>query len=91
MFSREDLFKEFKSHLMYGFLEGICLFSTVYESQLKKMENQDDNGSDHHDYDVDVRPRYSDYKDAVVAMIGDVIRLKFQGEAAPKAFKLEAA
>ena len=28
--------------------------------------------------------RYSDYKDAVLAMVGDVIRLQFQGEPPPQ-------
>ena len=40
MFSRESLFSEFKSRLLYGFLEGICLYSTVYESQLKRVEEK---------------------------------------------------
>ena len=38
VFTREELFDEYKSKVMYGFLEGICLFSNVYESQLKKHE-----------------------------------------------------
>ena len=38
VFTREELFAEYKSKVMYGFLEGICLFSNVYESQLKKHE-----------------------------------------------------
>ena len=29
---------------MYGFLEGICLFSNVYESQLKKHESDRERG-----------------------------------------------
>jgi hypothetical protein len=40
VFSREQLFAEFRSKLVYGFLEGICLFSNVYESQLKKIESE---------------------------------------------------
>ena len=77
MFSRESLFSEFRSRLRYGFLEGICLFSTVYESQLKRASEEGQ------DPEEDPRPRYSDYKDAVLAMVGDVIRLQFQGEPPP--------
>ncbi len=87
IFSREELFKEFKSHLMFGFLEGICLFSAVYESQLRRANSE----ADEDDEDgsaiasaADNPPRYADYKEAVVAMIGDVIRLKFQGESDDK-------
>ena len=92
MFSREELFKEFKAHIMFGFLEGICLFSAVYESQLRRAENDDDDetgagsgsggGIPGAGYENAGPPRYADYREAVVAMIGDVIRLKFQGEAA---------
>ena len=33
------------------------------------------------EYDGDlVAPRYSDYRDAVVAMVEDVVRVKFQGK-----------
>ncbi len=41
-FSREALFAEFRSKLRYGFLEGICLFSQVYESQLKRATGEAD-------------------------------------------------
>eukprot|EP00094_Tigriopus_californicus_P003515 TCALIF_03381-PA protein Name:"Protein of unknown function" AED:0.17 eAED:0.17 QI:0/0.4/0.33/0.66/1/1/6/401/566 len=85
IFTREELFVEFKSKMMYGFLEGICLFSTVYESQIRKLEDEE---REHPNLDEGsisgLRPRYSDYKDAVVSMVGDVIRVRFQGEAPPK-------
>lgn len=85
VFTREELFIEFKSKMMYGFLEGICLFSTVYESQIRKLEDEE---REHPNLDEGsisgLRPRYSDYKDAVVSMVGDVIRVRFQGEAPPK-------
>ena len=63
LFSRESLFSEFKSRLLYGFLEGICLYSTVYESQLKRVEEAGKGGDDSglSDGDIDggegVRPR----------------------------------
>ena len=47
VFTREELFGEYKSKVMYGFLEGICLFSNVYESQLKKHESDRER---HHRY-----------------------------------------
>lgn len=41
VFNREELFEEFRSHLMFGFLEGLCLFSAVYESQLRRTEDEE--------------------------------------------------
>lgn len=83
VFTREELFDEYKSKVMYGFLEGICLFSNVYESQLKKHEAERERNHRQFggDYDGElVPPRYSDYRDAVVAMVEDVVRIKFQGK-----------
>jgi len=36
VFSREKLFSEFRSKIAFGFLEGVLLLSTVYESQLRR-------------------------------------------------------
>ena len=74
---------------MFGFLEGICLFSAVYESQLRRAENDDDDDNNGMGYESVGPPRYADYREAVVAMIGDVIRLKFQGEGKPATTKDE--
>ncbi len=44
---------------MYGFLEGVCLFSTVYESQLHRLENEERTGSPSDDQHTIDRPRYA--------------------------------
>ena len=51
---------------MCSFLEGLVLFSNVYESQLSKAEQDEE----------DSRPRYTDYKEAVVAMMEDVTKIR---------------
>ena len=81
VFSLEALFAEFKSKLMFGFLEGICLFSTVYESQMRKLEDEERENPDMDEATIaGLRPRYADYRDAVVAMVEDVVRIKLRHE-----------
>lgn len=36
IFSRDELVAEFRRLLMYGFLEGLCLYSSVFESQVRR-------------------------------------------------------
>ena len=60
VFSLEALFAEFKSKLMFGFLEGICLFSTVYESQMRKLEDEERENPDMDEATIaGLRPRYN--------------------------------
>ena len=36
IFSREELLSEFRRLLMFGFLEGLGLFSSVFETQMRR-------------------------------------------------------
>jgi len=87
VFSQSELLMEFHRLLPFGFLEGLTLFSTAYETQLRKKEAEDRK----HDA-IDPQdstwsgstmkrkgPKYSDYRDTVLSLMADVSRLKFQG------------
>ena len=41
VFSQSELLMEFHRLLPFGFLEGLTLFSTAYETQLRKKEAED--------------------------------------------------
>ena len=36
IFTRDELLSEFRRLLMFGFLEGLCLFSSVFETQMRR-------------------------------------------------------
>lgn len=111
IFSREELLSEFRRLLMFGFLEGLGLFSSVFETQMRRagltvadlenMEREEEERAkaaakidprdrtwsgmvvnDHNSSNLgcmnDSRPRYSDYRDSVVAIVTDVVRFRAQ-------------
>ncbi len=41
VFSQSELLMEFHRLLPFGFLEGLTLFSTAYETQMRKKEAED--------------------------------------------------
>ena len=41
VFSQSELLMEFHRHLTFGFLEGLTLFSTAYDTQKRKKEAED--------------------------------------------------
>jgi len=73
--------------LPFGFLEGLTLFSTAYETQMrkkeaetKKIEALNPQDSTWSGSSVKVAgPKYSDYRDTVLSLVADVSRLKFHG------------
>merc|ERR1712012_152375 len=88
VFSQSELLMEFHRLLPFGFLEGLTLFSTAYETQLRKKEAEDRK----HDA-IDPQdstwsgstmkrkgPKYSDYRDTVLSLMADVSRLKLNIE-----------
>lgn len=87
VFSRAQLLMEFHRLLPFGFLEGLTLFSTAYETQLRKKEADEKKCDLKHPQDntwsgsktMASVPRYSDYRDTVLSVMADVARLKFQG------------
>jgi len=88
VFSQSELLMEFHRLLPFGFLEGLTLFSTAYETQLRKKEAEDrkheaidpqDSTWSGSSMKTRLGPKYSDYRDTVLSLMADVSRLKFQG------------
>jgi len=87
VFSQSELLMEFHRLLPFGFLEGLTLFSTAYETQMrkkeaetKKIEALNPQDSTWSGSSVKVAgPKYSDYRDTVLSLVADVSRLKFHG------------
>jgi len=84
VFSQSELLMEFHRLLPFGFLEGLTLFSTAYETQMRKKEAEktkiDPQDSTWSGSSVKVTgPKYSDYRDTVLSLVADVSRLKFHG------------
>ena len=88
VFSQSELLMEFHRLLPFVFLEGLTLFSTAYETQLRKKEAEDrkheavdpqDSTWSGSSMKTRLGPKYSDYRDTVLSLMADVSRLKFQG------------
>ena len=56
--------------MAYLMFQALSLFSTAYEGQLHRAESVDGF------HDAREHPRYQDYRDTVLALIADVVRIR---------------